>query len=926
MATLLKQLALTPAQVRTLPDDLRTRVVDFLLRWEAYADAQQCLAQDNTNAALEMRARAWRGLGRMQEAADLYLERLRRSVAAPTLVALAQLYIESGDYPAAAGVIAALQNNNATAPLSAQVQGDLLLAQGQLDAAEQIFQQLAQANRENRQPFLGLVQVYERRGDLVSAAAFAHKAIDRAARSIELSVPELVALRNFFQRSADALRVQQLNEQLVARFDRDRQRLQEQLAHARTVHAASPAPGQATSARAAQSSPALAPVTPIQEATVAAGERRQLAQDAQRLFGYTTLLPGQAEVMAAVARGEHVLAILPTGAGKSLCYQLPAFTGAGLTLVISPLIALMKDQLDGLPPPLRQQAVAINSSMDGDELRRAMTLLAARHYRLVYVAPERLRQQPFVHALAAAGLTRMVIDEAHCVSIWGHDFRPDFLHLAQAHRDLGAPPLLAMTATAPPQVRADIERQLFTPGARVRVLAGDTFRPNLHLSAVRVRDDDERIHALAALLAELPGPGIVYARSRQRCEELAAFLRSQGIDAAAYHAGLADRSAIQDRFMAGAVAVVVATIAFGMGVDKADIRFIVHFGLPDSVEGYYQEIGRAGRDGQPAHCVLLYAGSDERTLVRLAAQDRLDLEALRRIYAVLVQGLAGRRAGPFVLAALAEAAKTPEHDLRVGLSLLEQTGLVRRHYDAPRSVTLTRQPQRGAQPRDAAWEEFAGRVGLLEQSVVAGDFLDIAELAVLPLATFEATVLGWQAQNLVRYRPVGRTLLLERLDTPGDAEARIGDLLTRRAAIAAERSAAIAAYAATRQCRHGHLAAYLGGAVRKQCGVCDNCGGGLQVKLDDLDQQARLVLHALAEQGWGRRTLTRLLRGDPAAGDRAQQASAYGALAARDERSLGQLIDSLVDEGLISTRQLSHGGVVLELSAKGAARLRERPR
>jgi len=914
MASLLRQLALTPAQVRALPDDLRTRVVDFLLRWEAYADAQQCLGEENTNAALEMRARAWRGLGRLQEAADLYQERLRRSVAPPTLVALAHLYIESGDFPAATGVIAALQNNSATAPLSTQVQGDLFLAQGQLDAAEQVFQQLAHANRENRQPFLGLVQVYERRGDLVNATAFAHKAIDRAARSIELSVPELVALRNFFQRTADALRVQQLNEQLIARFDRDRQRLLEQLGQSQ---AAPPPPPQPTV-------PTLAPVTPIQDATVTAAERRLLSQQAQRLFGYTNLLPGQAEVMAAVARGEHVLAILPTGAGKSLCYQLPAFTGAGLTLVISPLIALMKDQLDGLPPPLRQQAVAINSSMDGNELRRAMTLLAARHYRLVYVAPERLRQQPFVHALAAAGLTRMVIDEAHCVSIWGHDFRPDFLHLAQAHRDLGAPPLLAMTATAPPQVRADIERQLFTPGVKVRVLAGDTFRPNLHLSAVRVRDDDERIHALAALLAALPGPGIVYARSRQRCEELATFLRSQGVDAAAYHAGLPNRSEIQDRFMAGKVAVVVATIAFGMGVDKADIRFIVHFGLPDSVEGYYQEIGRAGRDGQPAHCVLLYAGSDAQGLARLAGRDQFDLEALRRIYAALVAGLAGRMVGPFVLAALAEAAKTPEHDLRVGLSLLEQTGLVRRHYDAPRSVTLTRQPQRGAQPRDPAWEEFVSRVGLLEQSVVAGDFLDIAEMAALPLATIEATVLGWQVQNLVRYRPVGRTLLLERLPAPGDAEARIADLLARRAEIAQERITAIAAYAATRQCRHGHLAAYLGGAARKQCGVCDNCGGGLRVQLDDFDRQARTVLLALADQGWGRRTLTRLLRGDPAASERAQQAELYGALAERDERSLGQLIDSLMAEGLITTRTLSHGGVVLELSAKGAARLRPR--
>ncbi|MBP8292747.1 MAG: RecQ family ATP-dependent DNA helicase [Caldilineaceae bacterium] len=926
MSSLLRQLALTPAQVRALPDDLRTRVVDFLLRWEAYAEAQQCLGEDGSSAALELRARAARGLGHLPAAIALYQQRIQRSAPAPILVALAQTCIEAGDFAAAATIVATLQNNSATAPLSVQVQGDLLLAQGQLDAAESIFQQLARSNGESRQPYLGLVQVYERRGDPITAAAFAHKAIDRAARTIELSVPELVALRNFFQRTADNLRVQQLNEQLIARFDRDRQRLQEQLAQARTAHSASSALGQVTTARATQASPALAPVTPIQDAAVSTAERRQLSQQAQRLFGYTTLLPGQAEVMAAVARGEHVLAILPTGAGKSLCYQLPAFTGAGLTLVISPLIALMKDQLDSLPPPLRQQAAAINSSMDGDELRRAMTMMAARHYRLVYVAPERLRQQSFVHALRAAGLSRMVIDEAHCVSIWGHDFRPDFLHLAQAHRDLGAPPLLAMTATAPPQVRADIERQLFTPGVKVRVLAGDTFRPNLQLSAVRVRDDDERIHALAALLAELTPPGIVYARSRQRCEDLATLLRSQGVDAAAYHAGLPNRSEIQDRFMAGQLAVVVATIAFGMGVDKADIRFIVHFGLPDSVEGYYQEIGRAGRDGKPAHCVLLYASGDERGLARLAGQDQLDLEALRRIYAALVQGLAGRTVGPFVLADLAAAAKTPEHDLRVGLSLLEQAGLVRRHYDAPRSVTLQRQPQRGSQPRDPAWEEFAGRVGLLEQSVVAGDFLDIAEAAAMPLATFEAAVLQWQAQELVRYRPAGRALLLERLSTPGDAEARIGDLLTRRAAIGAERIAAIAEYAATRRCRHGYLAGYLGGAARRQCGVCDNCGGGLQVKLDDFDKQARIVLQALAEQGWGRRTLTRLLRGDPAAGERAQQASAYGMLAARDERSLGQLIDSLVDEGLITTRKLSHGGLVLELSAAGAARLRVRPR
>jgi superfamily II DNA/RNA helicase len=193
-------------------------------------------------------------------------------------------------------------------------------------------------------------------------------------------------------------------------------------------------------------------------------------------------------------------------------------------------------------------------------------------------------------------------------------FRPDYLHLRQVHRDLGAPPLLAMTATAPPVVRADIERQLLGDAGAMRVLAGDTFRANLHLRAYRVRDDDARQALLLRLLRSVQGSGIIYARSRRRCEELAATLRQAGFAAAHYHAGIDNRAEVQDRFMRNDVRVIVATIAFGMGIDKGDIRFIVHDGLPSSLEGYYQEIGRAGRDGKPAHCLLIYAGCRWRTL------------------------------------------------------------------------------------------------------------------------------------------------------------------------------------------------------------------------------------------------------------------------------------------------------------------------
>jgi RecQ family ATP-dependent DNA helicase len=343
-----------------------------------------------------------------------------------------------------------------------------------------------------------------------------------------------------------------------------------------------------------------------------------------RYFGFEDFREGQREVISAILEGQDTVVVMPTGGGKSLCYQLPALMKEGATVVVSPLIALMKDQVDALLAR-NLPATFINSSITFEEQKERIRGVRQGRYKLVYVAPERFRSAHFVETLRGVDISLFAVDEAHCISQWGHDFRPDYLRLKQAIEEIGRPQITALTATATPYVRSDIIDQLQLKEPRAFVSGFD--RPNLSISVLHTQKEREKIaHIKRLASATGGGSGIIYTSTRKAVEQVTARLRTADLNVVAYHAGMedAERTRAQDLFMTGRAQMIVATNAFGMGIDKADIRFVAHYQMPGSIEAYYQEIGRAALDLRAALQLRgqAHAGLLHRRLLPAAGRDR----------------------------------------------------------------------------------------------------------------------------------------------------------------------------------------------------------------------------------------------------------------------------------------------------------------
>ena len=646
-----------------------------------------------------------------------------------------------------------------------------------------------------------------------------------------------------------------------------------------------------------------------------------LRDDLTRLFAHDDFRAGQREIVESVMAGADTLAVLPTGGGKSLTYQLPAMLLPGATLVLSPLIALMKDQAENLPPEVAARTTIINSSMSPSEVGRRISQVKSGQVKMIYAAPERLRQAPFLHALDRAGVSLVVVDEAHCISQWGHDFRPDYRAVGTAIGAMEARSVLAVTATATGEVQDDIERQVGRP---MRRILRPTFRDNLYLSCVKVTGEDEKLRTTLDLCRDSEGSGLVYAGSREKCEQLARMLKRYGIEAGFYHAGLPpqERAAAQDRFMSGEIRVMVATVAFGMGVDKSDIRFLIHYHPSRSLENYYQEAGRAGRDGELSRCTLLFSAADGASVTRHLREDAIGYEQIKSVYAAVRQNMERRRIGPVAFDSIAQTVGGDDGMVRSALPLLEEAGLIRRGTaDLPRGLTIECVDEEGggdefeARAESTEWADFSARAGSGNWDPTA-----LSQATGIPLADLEETLLRFQDAGHLTYRAAPRDLLIELLPPPPDSKERMQATLAHRAKAAGIHAGAMQDYARERKCRHGLIARYFADRwPNVKCGMCDICSPQAASRSRSADESAARregqpaanppvaalqIVHDLG-QGYrafalGKPGLARALRGTPDAPIKEGRTPAFGALADMKKADVERLIDALIERGYLN--------------------------
>lgn len=569
----------------------------------------------------------------------------------------------------------------------------------------------------------------------------------------------------------------------------------------------------------------------------------------KQYWGYDAFRPAQADIIQAVLDGKDTLALLPTGGGKSICYQIPALCKEGVCIVVSPLIALMKDQINRLKE-LKIPAAAIYSGMDYQEIDRTFDNAIYGSIKLLYLSPERLKSPMAIERLRKMPVNLIAVDEAHCISQWGYDFRPAYTEIAEIRELLPKVPILALTATATPEVQEDITEKLAFRQNSTR-FATSFERDNL--SYVVLNEEDKKAKLLD-ILKNVPGTSIVYARSRALTRELAQWLRGQRISADYYHAGLSveQRSKKQEWWINNQIRVIVSTNAFGMGIDKAEVRSVVHMDLPDSLEAYFQEAGRAGRDRKRAFAVLLYNPADK---IRLEYQFQLQyptIDFVRRVYQALCNylqlalGSDPQRSFDFEIGAFCKAFDLQAYEAYGALQTMEKEGWIALSeaffIPAKIQVLVERAPLYDYMLRHKRFEKVIMAILRTHQgafhSPVPFFEAKLANLIKIPQAELVKQLLFLAKENIIRYLPAKEAPQLSfllpiqnsrYLVFAGDRQAELKEWGRKRLDAALE-------YAEALKCRNQLLLAYFGELDAPPCGKCDFCTGRSRpLKLNDAD-------------------------------------------------------------------------------------------
>ncbi|MFH1563340.1 MAG: RecQ family ATP-dependent DNA helicase [Nitrospirota bacterium] len=567
-------------------------------------------------------------------------------------------------------------------------------------------------------------------------------------------------------------------------------------------------------------------------------------------FGFTEFRPSQEEIITNILKGKNTLAILPTGYGKSLCYQLPALLLDGITVVISPLIALMKDQVDNLKKFGIKNVAYINSSITVEEQHAILENI--KTLKLVYISPERLRSRVFLNYLCQTKISLFVIDEAHCMSQWGHDFRPDYLYLSKVIQEVKPEVIAAFTATATKDVREDIIKRL--EFKEPVLIQQSVERKNLKFDVIKVVDDEDKLIKIAILIETIKGKGIIYTGRIREAEFVASFLQSLGKKAASYHGQLDNTSKrqIQEDFMSNdGLEIICATSAFGLGIDKKDIRFVIHYTLPGSIEEYIQEAGRAGRDGKEAYCILLYQENDRKLQEWFIKNSLLSKEDLLKLLKAIEDFDEIENFRLIEESELEWGAGDNKTRLRVGISFLEKLGFIKRYPDVPKKIKLfnVSQQQMVGQPSWLSFPEVTGWKPVLPNNVPPDKF-DLPNLeslasfemdlllysqknGILPAELFES-IMDKQFEKLLDYKILTSAWLLELTNTSstlsGVSEEQFGIKALNLAKH--KKLDKMVIYAKTLECRTNYLKKYFGETPEDvKCNSCDNC-----IKIIDMEK------------------------------------------------------------------------------------------